>query len=154
LTSLGAGERLTGERVTGESPTEPDPRPEGGSSQEEDLDRRHSPAADPRQAESSAGREGESNGEKGGREPSEDIASVDPLVAITLSRSQVDHVLRAVLGDHAPPSILGVMAGTGFHGPHVRALLGSRFRALQQNRRLAFAAGGPAGALVLSAGGC
>jgi hypothetical protein len=103
---------------------EPDPQPEG----ENDPAQDHTPAAERR--------ERAANVERGTHEPLDNTAAVEPLVSITLSRSQVDHVLRAALGDHAPPSIMGVMASTGFHGIHARALLGSRFRTLQQNRRL------------------
>lgn len=144
--------------MTGESPTEPDPRPEGRAPQEDDPARQHSPAAERREGGSAAKRrrrgsdgerrEGEADGERGAHEPSDNTASVDPLVAITLSRGQVDHVLRAALGDHAPPSILGVMVGTGFYNAHARVLLSSRYRTLQQNRRLSRSL--LAGLLVLS----
>jgi hypothetical protein len=139
-TSLDAGERFTGERVTGESPIEPDPQPEGSASQENDPAQDHTPAAERRERADGV--------EQGAHESPENTAAGEPLVSITLSRSQVDHVLRAALGDHAPPSILGVMAGTGFHATNARALLGSRFRTLQQNRRLSRSL--LAGLLVLS----
>jgi len=72
----------------------------------------------------------------------------DPLVAITLSRNQVDHVMRAALGDDAAPSLSGLVAGTGFHGSHARDMLGLRYRDLQGNRRLSRSL--LAGLLVLS----
>jgi hypothetical protein len=87
----------------------------------------------------------------GGRiahEPSEGSASGEPLVSITLSRNQVDHVVRAALGEDAVPSVSGLVAGTGFHRTHARQVLGSRYRALQENRRLSRSL--LAGLLVLS----
>jgi hypothetical protein len=72
----------------------------------------------------------------------------EPLVAITLSRNQVDHVMRAALGDDAVPSLSGLVAGTGFHGSHARDMLGLRYRDLQTNRRLSRSL--LAGLLVLS----
>jgi len=72
----------------------------------------------------------------------------EPLVSITLSRNQVDHVVRAALGDDAPPSVSGMVAGTGFHRAHARQVLSSRYRALQDNRRLSRSL--LAGLLVLS----
>jgi hypothetical protein len=57
-------------------------------------------------------------------------------VSITLSRNQVDHVMRAVLGDEAGPSVSGLVAGSGFHKSHARHALGARYRLLQDNRRL------------------
>jgi hypothetical protein len=72
----------------------------------------------------------------------------EPLVTITLSRNQVDHVMRAALGDGAPPSVSSLVAGTGFHRTHARQALSSRYRALQDNRRLSRSL--LAGLLVLS----
>lgn len=72
----------------------------------------------------------------------------EPLVAITLSRNQVDHVVRAALGDAAAPSVSGLVAGTGFHSSHARQVLGARYRDLQENRRLSRSL--LAGLLVLS----
>jgi hypothetical protein len=71
-----------------------------------------------------------------------------PLVSITLSRNQVDHVMRAALGEGAVPSVSGLVAGTGFHHSHARQVLGSRYRDLQGNRRLSRSL--LAGLLVLS----
>jgi hypothetical protein len=72
----------------------------------------------------------------------------EPPVSITLSRNQVDHVVRAALGDSAAPSVSALVAGTGFHGPHARQVLSTRYRALQDNRRLSRSL--LAGLLVLS----
>jgi hypothetical protein len=69
-------------------------------------------------------------------------------VAITLSRSQVDYVVRTALGENATPSVSGLVAGTGFHHNQARQMLGSRYRALQDNRRLSRSL--LAGLLVLS----
>jgi IclR helix-turn-helix domain len=74
--------------------------------------------------------------------------SGEPPVAITLSRNQIDHVMRAALGEHAAPSVSGLVAGTGFHHSHAREMLGLRYRDLQSNRRLSRSL--LAGLLVLS----
>jgi hypothetical protein len=74
--------------------------------------------------------------------------SGDPLVSVTLSRNQVDHVVRAALGEGAAPSVSALVAGTGFHRSHARQVLSSRYRALQDNRRLSRSL--LAGLLVLS----
>lgn len=76
------------------------------------------------------------------------MPSAEPLVAITLSRKQVDHVVRAALGDDASPSLSHRVADAGFHRTHARRILGSRYRALQDNRRLSRSL--LAGLLVLS----
>jgi hypothetical protein len=72
----------------------------------------------------------------------------EPDVSLTLSRHQVDHVVRTVLGDGAAPSVSTLVASTGFHRSHAREMLGSRYRALQDNRRLSRSL--LAGLLVLS----
>jgi IclR helix-turn-helix domain len=72
----------------------------------------------------------------------------EPLVSITLSRGQVDHVVRTVLGENAVPNVSRVVAGTGFYRAHARQILGSRYRVLQENRRLSRSL--LAGLLVLS----
>jgi IclR helix-turn-helix domain len=72
----------------------------------------------------------------------------ESAVAITLSRNQVDHVMRAALGDGAVMSVPAVLAGSGFHRSHVREAIGARYRALQDNRRLSRSL--LAGLLVLS----
>jgi hypothetical protein len=77
-----------------------------------------------------------------GRKPRE------PYVSLTLSRNQVDYVVRAALGEGAAPSVSTLVASTGFHRPHARQVLSSRYRALQDNRRLSRSL--LAGLLVLS----
>lgn len=72
----------------------------------------------------------------------------EPPVSITLSRNQVDHVMRAALGEGAAPSVSGLVAGTGFHRSHAKQMLSSRYRELQGNRRLSRSL--LAGLLVLS----
>jgi IclR helix-turn-helix domain len=62
--------------------------------------------------------------------------SVEPLVSITLSRNQIDHVIRAALGDDVGPSMSVLVAGVGFHRDHARHALSARYRSLQDNRRL------------------
>lgn len=64
------------------------------------------------------------------------VGSGEPLVSITLSRNQVDQVMRAVLGEEAGPSVSGLVAESGFHNSHARQALGARYRSLQDNRRL------------------
>jgi hypothetical protein len=90
------------------------------------------PADDASQLSGSASRPAD------GASQSVDRASpaVGPLVSLTLSRNQVDHVVRAVLGADADPSMSVLVAGSGFHRSHVRQALGARYRALQDNRRL------------------
>lgn len=80
--------------------------------------------------------------------PDERKDSRERLVSVTLSRNQVDHVLRAALGEGAAPSVSALVAGTGFHHSHARQVLSSRYRALQDNRRLSRSL--LAGLLVLS----
>jgi hypothetical protein len=72
----------------------------------------------------------------------------EPHVSLTLSRNQVDHVVRAALGEGAAPSVSTLVASTGFHRSHARQMLSSRYRALQDNRRLSRSL--LAGLLVLS----
>jgi IclR helix-turn-helix domain len=79
---------------------------------------------------------------------SRDERSTDQQVSITLSRNQIDHIVRAALGDGAAPSVSALVAGTGFHQSHARQVLGARYRALQDNRRLSRSL--LAGLLVLS----
>ncbi len=82
------------------------------------------------------------------QEPPEGTISDEPLVSIMLSRNQVDHVVRAALGEEAVPSVSGMVARTSFHRTHARQVLSSRYRALQGNRRLSRSL--LAGLLVLS----
>ena len=115
-----------------ESPPEQHLPPEPGSERqfppeptsEHLLPREHSP----RRAGSDAG--------QFAQEPPDANLSYESLVSITLSRNQVDHVVRAALGEDAVPSISGAVAGTGFHRTQARQVLSSRYRALQENRRL------------------
>lgn len=74
--------------------------------------------------------------------------SGQPPVSITLSRNQVDHVMRAALGEYAAPSVSGLVAGAGFHRSNARDMLSVRYRDLQANRRLSRSL--LAGLLVLS----
>jgi DNA-binding MarR family transcriptional regulator len=60
----------------------------------------------------------------------------------------VDHVVRAALGDAAAPSVSSLVAGTNFHGSRARQVLSTRYRVLQDNRRLSRSL--LAGLLVLS----
>lgn len=126
----GDGPCQEGERVNSESWIDSDPQPEGRESGGGDSD------SVPQTGGGSAG-------------PPEGGGSArEPRVSITLSRNQVDHVMRAALGDAAAPNISGLVAGTGFHHSHARDLLGLRYRDLQANRRLSRSL--LAGLLVLS----
>jgi DNA-binding MarR family transcriptional regulator len=71
-----------------------------------------------------------------------------PEVAVTLSRNQVDHVVRAALGESVEPSVSALIAESGFHRTQARQALGARYRTLQDNRRLSRSL--LAGLLVLS----
>lgn len=77
-----------------------------------------------------------------------EIVSSDRLVSITLSHHQVDQVVRSALGDGIAPNVSGLVAGTGFHQGNARQALSSRYRELQDNRRLSRSL--LAGLLVLS----
>jgi hypothetical protein len=70
------------------------------------------------------------------------------MVSITLSRNQIDHVVRASLGDSAAPNVSSIVAGADFHGSSARQALSARYRELQDNRRLSRSL--LAGLLVLS----
>lgn len=69
-------------------------------------------------------------------------------VAITLSRNQVNQVVRAALGENVEPSMSALIAESGFHRARAREALGARYRTLQDNRRLSRSL--LAGLLVLS----
>ena len=112
--------RRPGELLSGESSIEFDP---------------HSPEATPESGTP------ESDGSKHG-------PPGDSRVSLTLSSHQVDQVVRAALGDGAAPNVATLVASTGFHRSHARQVLGSRYRALQDNRRLSRSL--LAGLLVLS----
>jgi predicted transcriptional regulator len=128
--SPSAGERRAGEVVIGESSTESEPQPEDAlptnSTLEEELG-----ALD-----------------QEGLSPASGMSRGEPYVSLTLSRNQVDHVVRAALGEGAAPSVPTLVASTGFHSSHARQMLSSRYRALQDNRRLSRSL--LAGLLVLS----
>jgi hypothetical protein len=123
------------------SPSEFEPPPEGRLPSEPAPERQLPDGQAPRRAE-------ESGVGRFAQEPPEDTVSDEPLVSITLSRNQVDHVVRAALGEDAVPSISGAVAGTGFHRANARQVLSSRYRTLQENRRLSRSL--LAGLLVLS----
>lgn len=73
-------------------------------------------------------------------------AQQDPRVSITLSNYQVDHVVRAALGDGAAPNVAAMVADG--RNPSTRQALSARYRELQDNRRLSRSL--LAGLLVLS----
>jgi hypothetical protein len=75
-------------------------------------------------------------------------APSEPFVSVTLSRNQVDHVVRAALGEDAVPNMPTLVAGSGFHNSPARQALSARYRMLQDNRRLSRSL--LAGLLVLS----
>jgi colicin import membrane protein len=63
-------------------------------------------------------------------------ATDQPRVSLTLSRGQIDHIMRSVLGEGADPSMSGLINGAGFHQSYARQTFGAKYRALQGNRRL------------------
>lgn len=75
-------------------------------------------------------------------------AQAEQSVSIALSPNQVDHVLRAALGDGGMPSLSSMVAGGDLQAPSARQALSARYRALQDNRRLSRSL--LAGLLVLS----
>jgi hypothetical protein len=74
--------------------------------------------------------------------------ATERMVSIALSRNQVDHVVRAALGDGAAPSASAMVTGADFQASTARQALSARYRALQHNRRLSRSL--LAGLLVLS----
>ncbi len=127
--------------MSGEFPTEPDSQPLGGA------------LGGAPGGTTSAGRPPaasiDGSGGGGAMRPEDESTKARALpVAITLSRNQVDHVMRAALGEDAAPSVSGLVASTGFHRSHARQVLGARYRDLQGNRRLSRSL--LAGLLVLS----
>lgn len=69
------------------------------------------------------------------------------MVSIALSRNQIDHIVRAALGEDAAPSVSSLVDG-GLSNAVARQALSDRYRALQDNRRLSRSL--LAGLLVLS----
>jgi IclR helix-turn-helix domain len=78
----------------------------------------------------------------------EHAAQGEQAVSITLSGNQVDHVVRAALGDNAVPDLSSMITSADFCGTAARQQLSARYRALQDNRRLSRSL--LAGLLVLS----
>ncbi len=76
------------------------------------------------------------------------VLAGEPPVSITLSRNQIDHVVRAALGDSAMPDLSALIGRSGSSGLPGREVLSARYRALQNNRRLSRSL--LAGLLVLS----
>jgi len=68
-------------------------------------------------------------------------------VTITLSPNQIDHIVRAALGDGVP-NVSAMVDGVGCRESTARQALSARYRALQDNRRLSRSL--LAGLLVLS----
>jgi hypothetical protein len=125
-------ERRPGEVVNSEPSTESEPQPEDRTPASSTAEDRVQGSGGDRTAPSPEGRKN----------------AGDPLVSVTLSRNQVDHVVRAALGEDAAPSVSALVVGTGFHRSHAKQALSSRYRALQDNRRLSRSL--LAGLLVLS----
>jgi hypothetical protein len=71
-------------------------------------------------------------------------AEDERTVSIALSPSQINHVVRAVLGERLEPGRRGV----NLHDGHIRQALNDHYRSLQGNRRLSRSL--LAGLLVLS----
>ena len=75
-------------------------------------------------------------------------ANETEMVSITLSRNQIDHVVRATLGEGAAPSRASLVGRDGISTAAARQALSARYRGLQDNRRLSRSL--LAGLLVLS----
>jgi len=69
-------------------------------------------------------------------------------ISITLSRNQVDHVVRAVLGESVAPNLAAIVFGGDSQSAQARSAPSARYRELQDNRRLSRSL--LAGLLVLS----
>lgn len=80
----------------------------------------------------------------------EEITVKDQMVSITLSSNQIDHVIRATLGDGVAPTATSMVSSANphRHRASARQALSARYRALQDNRRLSRSL--LAGLLVLS----
>lgn len=133
-----SGERSIGSEPQGGGSLPPTP----GSAADSSLGR-----GLPRRASSEVSAQGSSAPERASQADRAGSAG-EPPVSITLSRNQVDHVVRAALGDAAAPSVSSLVAGTNFHGSRARQVLSTRYRVLQDNRRLSRSL--LAGLLVLS----
>lgn len=70
------------------------------------------------------------------------------MVSITLSRNQIDHIVRAAIGDGAAPRVSSLVGGESVSSAAARQALSARYRTLQDNRRLSRSL--LAGLLVLS----
>jgi hypothetical protein len=70
------------------------------------------------------------------------------MVSIALSRNQIDHVVRAALGEGAAPDVASLIGRDGLSTVAARQALSARYRTLQDNRRLSRSL--LAGLLVLS----
>lgn len=75
-------------------------------------------------------------------------AVAERSVSIALSRSQVNHVLRTVLGERLDARLSSSEGSLTLHDGHVKEALNSHYRSLQGNRRLSRSL--LAGLLVLS----
>lgn len=80
--------------------------------------------------------------------PTPEKGPKEQMVLVELSRNQVEHVVRAALGKGATPSMSARIVGSGLHQTHARQALSSKYRALQDDRRLSRSL--LAGLLVLS----
>lgn len=76
------------------------------------------------------------------------VSAVGQTVSITLSSNQVDHVVRAAIGDGAGPGPHRLLGGSALRDSPAHQVLSARYRALQDNRRLSRSL--LAGLLVLS----
>jgi hypothetical protein len=84
----------------------------------------------------------------GGAGSAEREARGEQAVSIKLSSNQVDHIVRAALGDDVVPNVSAMVEGVDGRGSSARQALSARYRALQDNRRLSRSL--LAGLLVLS----
>jgi len=75
-------------------------------------------------------------------------AGAERSISIDLSPSQVNHILRTVLGERLDARLSPAQGGPSLHDGHVKAALNNHYRSLQGNRRLSRSL--LAGLLVLS----
>ncbi len=82
------------------------------------------------------------------RKADEPYAPSDGAVTVTLTRTQVDQVVRTALDDPPLPGLTAGLVGRSLNDAQIRHTLNERYRGLQGNRRLSRSL--LAGLLVLS----
>jgi hypothetical protein len=121
--------------VSGDPSAEPEPLPREGV-EEGRLDGRADGVSELSGGASQAAEDGSQSIDGASQSIDGAFQAGAPIVSITLSRNQVNHVVHAVLGDDADPGMPVLLAGSGVYRSRVREALSARYRALQDNRRL------------------